>query len=49
MPARYFTRTEGDVGGNTVVVLTAHAWYDPEDFNGVFRSTVVNSLANTSL
>ena len=49
MPARYFTRTEGDVGGNTVVVLTAHAWYDPEDFNGVLRSTVINSLASTSL
>jgi len=49
LPARYFTRTEGDVGGNTVVVLTAHAWYDPDGLGGVFTSTVVNSLAAGSL
>ena len=49
MPARYYTRTEGDVGGNTVVVLTAHAFYDPNDFNGVFTSTVVNTLASADL
>lgn len=49
MPARYYTRTEGDIGGNTVVVLTAHAFYDPTDFAGVFTSTVVNTLANADL
>jgi hypothetical protein len=37
------------VGGNTVVVLTAHAFYDPNDFNGVFTSTVVNTLASADL
>src|SRR6185436_7530546 len=29
MPMRYYTREEGDVGGNTTVVLTGHAFYDP--------------------
>ena len=44
MPMRYYTRTEGEVGGNTVVVLTGHAWYDPDDLAGVFTSEVVNTL-----
>ena len=44
IPMRYYTRTEGEVGGNTVVVLTGHAWYDPDDLAGVFTSTVVNTL-----
>jgi hypothetical protein len=45
MPARYYTRTEGEIGGNTVVVLTARAFYDADNFQGVFKSTVVNTLA----
>jgi len=49
MPMRYYTRTEGAVGGNTVIVLTGHAFYDADTFNGVFTSSVVNTLANASL
>lgn len=47
LPARYFTRAETESGGNTTVTLTAHGWYDADQFGGVFKSTVVNSLANT--
>jgi hypothetical protein len=46
MPARYYTRTEGEIGGNTVIVLTGHAFYDPGTFAGVFKSTLVNSLVS---
>jgi len=49
MPARWYTRTEGEVGGNSVVVLTAHAFYDPDDLNGVFETSVVNTLTATEL
>jgi hypothetical protein len=46
MPMRYYTRTEGEIGGNTTVVLTGHAFYEPEDFAGVFESIVVNNLVS---
>lgn len=46
MPARYYTRTEGNIGGNTTVVLNAHAFVEPDDFGGVFRTNVVNTLAS---
>lgn len=46
MPMRYYTRTEGEVGGNTVIVLTGHAFYDADDFGGVFSSDLVNTLAD---
>ncbi len=49
MPFRYYTRTEGEVGGNTVVVLTGHAFYDPGTFAGVFKSTTVNTLTSALL
>jgi hypothetical protein len=49
MPARYYTRTEGEIGGNTTVVLTARAFYDEVDLSGVFPTTVVNTLAATEL
>lgn len=49
MPMRYYTRTEGESGGNTLVVLTGHAFNDPADFGGYFRPTVVNTLATASL
>jgi len=48
MPLRYFTRTEGEVGGNTVVILSGDAFYDADKFDGVFTSTVVNTLASGS-
>ncbi len=44
MPMRYYTREEGDIGGNTTVVLTGHAFFDPTEFDGVFTSSVVNTL-----
>jgi hypothetical protein len=49
MPARYYTRTEGEVGGNTVVVLTAHAYNEPDTFQGVIESVLVNTLDDTDL
>lgn len=48
MPMRYYTRTEGESGNNTLVVLTGHAFYDPDLFDGFFTSDVVNTLANTN-
>jgi hypothetical protein len=49
MPMRYYTRSEGETGGNTMVVLTGHAFYDPTDLGGVLETTVVNSLASATL
>ncbi len=49
MPARYYTREEGEIGGNTTVVLNAHAFYDPDDFAGVFESVIVNTLTEAEL
>ena len=49
MPARYYTRTEGNVGGNTIIVLTAHAFDDEVTFNGVFNSTIVNTLTSVQI
>ncbi len=43
-PIRYYTREEGESAGNAVIVLTGNSWYDASDFNGFFRSVVVNSL-----
>ena len=45
MPARYFTREETEVGGNTSITLTAHAFYDPDDLAGVFTADVVCTRA----
>ena len=49
LPARYYTRTEGEVGGNSVIVLTAHAYYEPTTFQGVFESVLVNTLDEAHL
>jgi len=49
MPMRYYTRTEGEIGGNTTVVLTGHAFYDDDDFDGVFKSVAVNTLDEAGL
>ena len=49
MPMRYYTRTEGEIGGNTIVVLTGHAFYDPDDFDGVFKSVAVTTLDEAGL
>jgi len=49
LPMRYYTRTDGEIGGNTVVILTGHAFYDPGAFSGVFKSTVVNTIDEADL
>jgi hypothetical protein len=49
LPMRYYTRTEGEIGGNTTVVLTGHAFYDAVDLTGVFETTVVHTLASATL
>lgn len=49
MPARYYTRVEGDIGGNTTVILTARAFFDPDDLDGIFPTTVVNTLTEAEL
>src|SRR4029077_17714448 len=55
MPMRYYTRTEGEVDGNTVIVLTAHAFYDPSTaesgtgLGGVYQSTITNTLSEAEL
>ena len=49
MPARYYTRTEDAEGGNSLIVLTARAFYDPNDFGGVWRGIVVNTLTEAQL
>jgi hypothetical protein len=47
LPLRYYTMVHGEIGGNTTVVLTGHAFVDP-DF-GVFQSDLVNALADADL
>ena len=53
MPMRYYTRSEGEIGGNTTVVLTGHAFYDAVagsgDLGHVFESTIVNTLTEAEL
>ncbi len=49
MPMRYYTRTEGESGQNSTIVLTGHAFYDPDDFDGVFNGTVINTLTEGEL
>lgn len=49
MPVRYYTREEGDLGGNTTVILEAHAFFDPDDLDGVFTSELVNTLTEAEL
>ncbi len=48
MPMRYYTREEGDIGGNSVVVLTAKANYDPTTSTPVYSGEVVNTLADAN-
>jgi hypothetical protein len=49
MPARYYTREESDEGGNSVIVLNAHANFEADDFDGAFESTVINTLTEAEL
>ena len=49
MPMRYYTRVETDINGNTAIVLTAHAFYDPEDAEYAFNAVIVNTLTEADL
>ena len=48
-PFRYYTREEDAIGGNTIVVLEGHAFFDPDDLDGVFDTTVVNTITEPDL
>jgi hypothetical protein len=48
IPMRIYTRTEGEVGQNSTVVLTGHAFYDPIA-DTAFKSTVVTTLTEAEL
>lgn len=48
-PMRYYTRAEGESGGNSTVVLTGHAFYDPDSYTGVLVSEAVNTLDGADL
>lgn len=45
MPLRYYTRAEGNIGGNTTITLMGRAYYDA-DLGYAFRSSLVNTLAS---
>jgi hypothetical protein len=48
MPLRYYTRTEGNIGGNSTVQLTGHAFLD-DTLDYAFYSELVNTLADADL
>ena len=48
MPLRYYTRSDGAIGGNSTVTLVGRAFYS-SDLSYAFKSTVVNTLASASL
>lgn len=48
MPARYFQREHGEIGNNSVVVLTAEAFLD-DVLDYPFSSTLVNTLLDADL
>jgi hypothetical protein len=48
-PMRYYTRSDADSAGNSVVVLTGRAFLDEDDFDGFFRSVVVCGLTEADL
>lgn len=48
MPMQYYTRSEGESGGNSTVVLTGKAFYDPASPTGVYSAEIVNTLADAN-
>jgi hypothetical protein len=48
MPAWYYTRDDGESGGNTTVTLTANAYYLPS-YAGFFESIVTCQLRESQL
>lgn len=49
MPMRYYTRTEGDMGGNATVVLTGHGFSNLNLAIGPYQAEVVNTLPTANL
>ena len=49
MPLRYYTRADGEIGGNTTVTLTGRAFVEADTLDGAVATTVVNTLADTGL
>jgi len=49
MPLRYYTRTEGSIGGNSTVQLTGHAFFEPDTLAYPFYSELVNTLVDADL
>jgi len=48
MPLRYYTRTDGAIGGNTTVTLVGRAFYHAT-LGYAFKSVLVNTLATATL
>lgn len=49
MPLRYYTRADDAEGGNSVVQLTGHQFYQSATLGYAFKSVVVNKLALSGL
>jgi hypothetical protein len=49
LPMRYYTRTEGDMGGNATVVLTGHGFADLTHDIGPLTAEIVNTLTDANL
>ena len=49
LPMRYYTRTEGDMGGNATVVLTGHGFAALNHDIGALSAEIVNTLADAQL
>jgi hypothetical protein len=49
MPLRYYTREEGEIGGNTTVTLTGHAFYDAADLGEAINSVIACTLTEDEL
>lgn len=45
-PLRYYTRTEGESGGNSTVVLTGRAFFAAAHNIGTYTAEVINTLAD---
>lgn len=48
-PMRYYTRTEGDLGGNATVVLTGHGFAALDHDIGALSAEIVNTLPDAQL
>ncbi len=49
MPIRYYTRSDGAIGGNSTVTLTGNAFYEPTTIENAFATEVVNTLHTNKL